>query len=103
MSSIAPSVSPLVCRLAPVPAKASQGLLAFLIVTPFFVPLAASLATLLAGLTLFAPLLWLAWLAQAEMRRFVPALQMFVAAPPAVPVAIPLAAHVAFVTAIPGL
>jgi predicted PurR-regulated permease PerM len=106
------AASPLARRLAPWLALSGLVLLVFLIVTPFLVPLvwaavlayaswplaewlrtrcggrdtlAASLATLLAGLTLFAPLLWLAWLAQAEMGRLGPALQAFIAAPPDIP------------------
>ncbi len=47
--------------------------------------LAASLATLLATLMLFAPLLWLGWLAQQEIGRLYPALQAFLLAPPAIP------------------
>lgn len=112
MSINTPSASPLARRLAPWLALTGLALLAFLVLTPFLVPLAwagvlayaswplaewirarcggrdtlaASLATLLAGLTLFAPLLWLAWLAQAEMGRLGPALQAFIAAPPVVP------------------
>lgn len=42
-------------------------------------------STLLAALTLFAPLIWLAWLAQQEIGRFYPALLAFLAAPPEVP------------------
>lgn len=112
MSASAPSASPLARRLAPWLALTGLALLAFLVLTPFLVPLvwagvlayaswplaewlrarcngrdtlAASLATLLAGLTLFAPLLWLAWLAQEEMGLLAPALQAFLAAPPEVP------------------
>ena len=104
--------SPLARRLAPWLALSGLALLVFLIVSPFLVPLiwagvlayaswplaewlrarcggrdtlAASLATLLAGATLFAPLLWLGWLAQAEMGRLGPALQGFIAAPPPLP------------------
>jgi len=106
------AASPLARRLAPWLALAGLALLVSLIVVPFIVPLvwaavlayvswplaewlrdrcdgrdtlAASLATLVAGLTLFAPLLWLAWLAQAEMGRLGPALQAFIAAPPDLP------------------
>ena len=112
MSLDAPSASPLARRLAPWLALSGLVALAFLIVAPFLVPLvwaavlayaswpqaewlrarcggrdtlAASLATLLAGLTLFAPLLWLAWLAQAEMGRLGPALHAFIAEPPDLP------------------
>lgn len=112
MTTSASTASPLARRLAPWLALTGLALLAFLVVTPFIVPLvwagvlayaswplaewlrvrcggrdtlAASLATLLAGLTLFAPLLWLVWLAQAEMGRLFPALQAFIAAPPVLP------------------
>lgn len=98
--------------LAPWLALAGLGLLVSLIVTPFLVPLvwagvlayvswplaewirircggrdtlAASLSTLLAGLTMLAPLVWLVWLAQAEIGRLGPALQAFIAAPPILP------------------
>ncbi|WIM06256.1 MAG: AI-2E family transporter [Candidatus Nitricoxidivorans perseverans] len=47
--------------------------------------LAASLATVLAGLTLIVPLVWLLWLAQNEVGRLYPAMQSFVAAPPELP------------------
>lgn len=110
--STTPTASPLARRLAPWLALTALGLLAFLVMTPFLTPLAwagvlayaswplaegirarcagrdtlaASLTTLLAGLTLFAPLLWLAWLAQAEMGEFLPALQAFMATPPVLP------------------
>jgi predicted PurR-regulated permease PerM len=87
-------------------------ILAFIVVTPFLVPLAwagilcyaswpiamrirqwckgrdtlaASISTLLAAITLFLPLLWLAWLAQKELANVYPALQAFFAAPIHVP------------------
>lgn len=112
MTAHASSVSPLARRLAPWLAFSGLVLLVSLIIMPFLVPLvwsavlayaswplaervrarcngrdtlAASLATLLAGLTLFAPLLWLTWLAQDEVGRLAPALQAFLAAPPEVP------------------
>lgn len=112
MSARAPFASPLARRLTPWLALTVLASLAFLVLTPFLVPLvwagvlayaswplaewlrarcrgrdtlAASLATLLAGLTLFAPLVWLAWLAQDEMGRLALALQAFLAAPPQVP------------------
>lgn len=47
--------------------------------------LAASLATVLAGLTLVVPLIWLIWLAQDEAGRLYPAMRAFVAAPPELP------------------
>jgi predicted PurR-regulated permease PerM len=82
--------------------------LAFIVVTPFLVPLAwagiicyaswpiatrirqkckgrdslaASISTALAAVTLFLPLLWLVWLAQNELTNAYPALQAFLAAP----------------------
>ncbi len=112
MPVTAPSPPPLARRLAPWLALTGLALLVFLIVSPFLVPLvwasvlayaswpvaewirtrcggrdtlAASLSTLLAGLTLFAPLLWLVWLAQGELGQFFPALHAFIAAPPALP------------------
>jgi predicted PurR-regulated permease PerM len=87
-------------------------ILAFVVVTPFLVPLAwagilcyaswpvamrirqwckerdtlaASISTLFAAITLFLPLLWLAWLAQKELANVYPALQAFFAAPINVP------------------
>jgi predicted PurR-regulated permease PerM len=87
-------------------------ILAFIVVTPFLVPLAwagilcyaswpiamrirqwckgrdtlaASISTLLAAITLFLPLLWLVWLAQKELANVYPALQAFFAAPIHVP------------------
>lgn len=47
--------------------------------------LAAGLTTILSGLLLFGPLLWLMWLAQQELSRIYPALQSFMAAPPPLP------------------
>jgi len=106
------TVSPLGRRLAPWLALTSLGLLVSLILAPFLAPLAwagvlayaswplaewlrkysggretlaASLATVLAALTLCAPLLWLAWLGQQEVGRIYPAVQAFVAAPPELP------------------
>jgi len=82
--------------------------LAFLILTPFLVPiawasvlsyvswpiakrihqwcngrdtLAASINTALAAVTLFIPLIWLAWIAQKEMANVYPILQTFLNAP----------------------
>ena len=88
------------------------GLLVFVVMAPFFAPLAwagiiayvswpvatwmrtrcagrntlaASLTTLLAALLLFGPLLWLVWLARQELGRIYPVLQAFMAAPPPLP------------------
>lgn len=99
-------------RIVPWLALIGLVLLAFMVVTPFFSPiawagilayaswpvaervrswckgrdtLAASLTTLLAALTLFLPLLWLIWLAQQELSNAYPALQAFLANPPPVP------------------
>jgi predicted PurR-regulated permease PerM len=87
-------------------------LLVFLVMAPFFAPLAwagilayvswpvatwirrkcaghrtlaAGLTTFLAALLLLGPLLWLVWLAQQEVSRIYPALQGFMAAPPPLP------------------
>ncbi|MBH1976035.1 MAG: AI-2E family transporter [Rhodocyclales bacterium] len=106
------AISHLSRRLAPWLALAGLALLAFLVLAPFLAPLAwagvlayaswplveqirercggrdtlaASLATLLAALTLFAPLIWLVWLAQQEVGRIYPVMQAFVAAPPELP------------------
>ncbi|MDP2794006.1 MAG: AI-2E family transporter [Sulfurisoma sp.] len=111
MATTVPAAS-LSRRLTPWLALTGLVLLTFLVVRPFLAPLAwagvlayaswplsewirtrcggrdtlaASLTTLLAALTLFAPLLWLAWLAQQEVGRLYPALQAFLAAPPVVP------------------
>ena len=107
-----PAASPISRRMAPWLALTGLALLAFLVITPFLAPLAwagvlayaswpvaerirvrcggrdtlaASLTTMLAALALFAPLLWLAWLAQQEVGGVYPALQSFVADPPPLP------------------
>ena len=104
--------SPFSRRIVPWLALGGLILLAFMVVTPFLVPiawasvlayaswpvavrirrwcrgrdnLAASLTTLLAALTLFLPLLWLIWLAQLELSNVYPALQSFLENPPPVP------------------
>ena len=104
--------SPISRRLTTWLALIGLAILAFLVMQPFFVSLAwagvlsyaswpisewvrkrcggrdtlaASLSTLLAALTLFAPLIWLVWLAQQEIGRFYPALLAFLAAPPEIP------------------
>jgi predicted PurR-regulated permease PerM len=96
----------------PLLALAGLVLLAFVVVAPFLVPLAwagifsyaswpiatrirqkcngrdtlaAAIATALAALILFLPLIWLAWLAQKELANIYPALQTFLAAPIQVP------------------
>jgi predicted PurR-regulated permease PerM len=106
------AVSPLSRRLTPWLALTGLALLAFLVLTPFLVPLvwagvlayaswplaewirarcgsrdtlAASLAVGLAAVTLFAPVLWLGWVAQQEVGGVYRALLAFVAAPPEVP------------------
>lgn len=106
------TTSPLTRRVAPWLALAALALLAFTVIAPFLAPLAwagvlayaswplaervrrrcgdrdtlaASLMTALAGLTLFLPLLWLAWLAQQEVGRAYPALLALLAAPPELP------------------
>lgn len=96
----------------PLLALAGLVVLAFVVVAPFLVPLAwagilsyaswpiatkiricckgrdalaAAIATTLAALTLFIPLIWLAWLAQKELTNIYPALQVFLAGPLHVP------------------
>ncbi|OYY93812.1 MAG: AI-2E family transporter [Hydrogenophilales bacterium 28-61-23] len=105
-------VSPLGRRLAPLLALSGLSVVAAFVLAPFLTPLAwagilaytswpvaqwirlrcgaretlaASLSTLLAALMLFAPLLWLAWLAQQEMGAFYRGLQALLLAPPALP------------------
>ncbi len=121
MAAAGPSASPLARRLAPWLALAGLALLAFLVLTPFLVPLvwagvlayaswplaewiharcsgrdtlAAGLAVGLAALTLFAPVLWLGWVAQQEVGGVYRALLAFAAAPPEVP---------EFLRGVPGL
>lgn len=104
--------SPFSRRIVPWLALVGLALLAFIVARPFFAPiawagvlayaswpvvthirlwcnnhdtLAASLATALAALTLFLPLIWLIWLAQQEISNAYPALQAFLAKPPPVP------------------
>lgn len=106
------AASPISRRLTPWLALTGLTLLAFLVLRPFFAPLAwagvlayaswplsewirarcggrdtlaASLSTVLATLTLFAPLLWLAWVSQQEMAGFFAALRTFLNQPPEVP------------------
>ncbi len=102
-------------RLAPFLALASLGLLVALILSPFLASLAwagvlayaswpmtawlrkrcggretlaATLATLLATLTLCAPVLWLVWIGQQEVSRIYPALLALLHAPPELPEAL---------------
>lgn len=111
MTSMA-AASPISRRLAPWIGLAALGLLAFLVLRPFFAPLAwaavlayaswpwserirarcggrntlaASLSTLLAAMTLFVPLLWFAWLAQQEVAGLFMGLREFVQQPPELP------------------
>lgn len=106
------AASPLSRLVAPWLALAGLMLLAFMVLVPFLAPLAwagilayaswpvaekirakcggrdtlaASLTTLLAAFTLFAPLLWFAWLAKEEVGAIYPALHAFVMAPPPLP------------------
>lgn len=99
-------------RIVPLLALAGLLVLAFVVVTPFLVPLAwagilsyaswpiatrirqwckgrdtlaASISTALAAIMLFLPLIWLVWLAQKELANFYPTLQAFLAAPLVVP------------------
>lgn len=105
------TITPLSRRIVPWLALGGLALLAFMVIAPFFAPiawagvlvyaswpvaerirrwcsgrdtLAASLATVLAAITLFLPLVWLAWLAQQEISRVYPALQTFLTEPPPV-------------------
>ncbi len=107
-----PPASPISRRLATWLALVGLAILSFLVMNPFFVPLAwagvigyaswpvaewmrrrcgghdtlaASLTTLLAALILIAPLIWLGWLARQEIGQLYPALLAFVAAPPPAP------------------
>ena len=93
-------------NLVPWFALAGLLILAFVVITPFIVPLlwasilcftswpaaarirtwcnnrdtlAACICTLFAAITLFLPLIWLAWLAQQELINAYPALQAFLA------------------------
>ncbi|MBC7756548.1 MAG: AI-2E family transporter [Bdellovibrio sp.] len=99
-------------RIMPLLALAGLTILAFIVIMPFLVPLAwagilsyaswpiatkirtfckgrdtlaAAIATTLAALMLFIPLIWLAWLAQKELSTVYPALQIFLAEPLHVP------------------
>ena len=99
-------------NLVPWLALAGLLILAFIVITPFIVPLiwasilcfaswpaaarirvwcnnrdtlAASISTFLAAVTLFLPLIWLAWLAQQELTSAYPALQAFLAEPLQIP------------------
>jgi predicted PurR-regulated permease PerM len=104
--------TPVSRRMVSLLALAGLVLLVFVVVAPFLVPLAwagilsyaswpiatrirqscngrdtlaTAIATGLAALTLFVPLIWLAWLAQKELANIYPALQTFFAAPIQVP------------------
>ncbi|WP_305044546.1 AI-2E family transporter [Geoalkalibacter sp.] len=106
------ATTPLSRRLALWLALSGLALLVFLVMRPFFAPLAwagilaymswpvaarirracrgrdtlaAGLTTLLAALILFGPLLWLVWLAQKELGQIYPLLQEFIAEPPPLP------------------
>ena len=106
---------PISQKLVPWLALGGLLLLAFMVISPFIVPLiwagilsyaswpmaskirvwcknrdtsAACIATLLAAITLFFPLLWLVWLAQQEISTIYPAIQVFLAAPLQIPDAI---------------
>jgi predicted PurR-regulated permease PerM len=99
-------------KIVPWVALAGLATLAFVVLAPFLVPLAwagilsyaswpiaarirqkcngrdtlaAAIATTLAALILFVPLIWLAWLAQKELANIYPALQTFLASPIHVP------------------
>ena len=99
-------------NLVPWFALAGLLILAFVVITPFIVPLlwasilcfaswpaaarirvwcnhrdtmAACICTLFAAITLFLPLIWLAWLAQQELTNAYPALQAFLTEPLQIP------------------
>jgi predicted PurR-regulated permease PerM len=99
-------------KIVPWVALAGLATLAFVVLAPFLAPLAwagilsyaswpiatrirqkcngrdtlaAAIATTLAALILFVPLIWLAWLAQKELANIYPALQTFLASPIHVP------------------
>ncbi len=101
-------ISTLSKRIVPWLALIGLLTLAFAVVAPFFVPLAwagvlsyaswpiateirnyckgrdglaAAVSTALAAITLFLPLIWLAWLAQKELVSIYPALQFFLTEP----------------------
>ena len=100
-------------NLVPWLALAGLLILAFFVIAPFVVPLlwasilcfaswpaaakirvwcnnrdtlAACICTLFAAITLFLPLIWLAWLAQQELTSAYPALQAFLTEPLQIPV-----------------
>jgi predicted PurR-regulated permease PerM len=102
-------------KLVPWLAMGSLLMLAFVVVSPFLVPLAwagilsyaswplaqrirhlckgrdtlaAIISTILAALTLFLPLLWLAWLAQQELTRLYPVLLQYLSASTPLPEAL---------------
>ena len=104
--------STLSIKIVPWLALAGLATLAFIVVTPFLVALAwagilsyaswpfatrirtwcngrdtlaASITTILAAITLFLPLLWLAWLAQKELANAYPVIQTFLSAPIYIP------------------
>ena len=106
---------PISQKLVPWLALGGLLLLAFMVISPFIVPLiwagilsyaswpiackirawcknrdslAAFVATLMAAITLFLPLLWLVWLAQQEVSNIYPAMQAFIAEPLQIPNAI---------------
>ena len=99
-------------NLVPWLALAGLLILAFIVIAPFIVPLlwasilcfsswpaaarlrvwcnnretmAACICTFLASITLFLPLIWLAWLAQQELTNAYPALQAFLTEPLQIP------------------
>lgn len=102
-------------KIVPLLALAGLLALAFIVIAPFVVPLAwasilcyaswpaaqhirqwcknrdslaATITTFFAAITLFLPLLWLAWLAQQELTNIYPKLQAFFSAPLQVPATI---------------
>jgi predicted PurR-regulated permease PerM len=105
-------LNPLNKRIVPWLALIGLTLLSFLVLTPFLVPLAwagilsyaswpiaqrirqwckgrdtlaAAIATTLVAVTIFVPLIWLAWLAQKEIAHVYPMLQAFLEKPDQTP------------------
>jgi hypothetical protein len=108
MTKIKQMLTPINERFVPWVALTGLILLAFVVISPFLVPLAwasiicyaswpiaqrirqwckgrdtlaAAIATALVAITIFVPLIWLAWLAKKEISHIYPMLQAFLEAP----------------------
>jgi predicted PurR-regulated permease PerM len=108
MTKIKQMLTPINERFVPWVALTGLILLAFVVLSPFLVPLAwasiicyaswpiaqrirqwckgrdtlaAAIATVLVAITIFVPLIWLAWLAKKEISHIYPMLQAFLEAP----------------------